>query len=83
MSYDLRDQRHLIDDQYRNASNDRYPDTLVVTEIEPLLRYLASGRARSAVDGERRSEIVAWAEAEIAAHGAIRITTDSGLFEAW
>jgi SAM-dependent methyltransferase len=56
----------------------RYPDTLVVTEAEPLLAYIRSYVTGLGDDLERavREQI----EAELAAHGALKITKDSGMF---
>jgi SAM-dependent methyltransferase len=61
----------------------RYEDTLVVTEAEPLIAYVRSGYAGSAVSGDPLTELTAFVRQELAAHGAIRITKDTGLFEAW
>jgi ubiquinone/menaquinone biosynthesis C-methylase UbiE len=61
----------------------RYPDALVVTEVEPLLHYVLSGRSSSVLAGEPIAEFTRAVEEEIARHGAIRITKDAGLFEAW
>lgn len=55
----------------------RYPDTLRVTEAEPLLSYVRSYAAELSTDTERalREQI----EAEIAAHGAFTITKATGM----
>ena len=60
----------------------RYEDALEVTEVEPLLAYLRSGRARNILTGERLGRLRALLEQELAARGAIHITKDSGLFVA-
>lgn len=72
-----------LDVRFERVTMDRYPDTLMVTEIEPLLLYIGSERARAILQDERRDLLIAWAEAQIAEQGAVRITTDSGLFQAW
>lgn len=56
----------------------RYPDGLRVTEAEPLLAYVRSQSAGLSGDQERvlREEI----QAELAAHGALNITKDCGMF---
>jgi SAM-dependent methyltransferase len=60
----------------------RKPNPLVVTEAEPLVAYVLSLTAESNRIGDRVEELTAWAQAELDAHGAIRITTDSGLIAA-
>ncbi len=60
----------------------RYEDGLLVTEVEPVLDYLRSGRAKDALTDERLQPLRALLEQELAAQGAIRITKDSGLFVA-
>jgi ubiquinone/menaquinone biosynthesis C-methylase UbiE len=61
----------------------RYDDALIVTEAEPLIAFLLSTRIASTLDDDARAELVGRVEQELAAHGAIHITKDSGLFEAW
>jgi ubiquinone/menaquinone biosynthesis C-methylase UbiE len=59
----------------------RYEDALVVTEAEPLLAYVWSGEAAS-MSPEQREAFARCVEQELALHGAIRISKDSGLLEA-
>lgn len=68
---------------FEQVSVERYDDVLRVPEVEPLLTYLASGGKRLALDEGGRRDFIRWAEAEIAAHGHVRITTSQGLFTAW
>ncbi len=58
----------------------RYEDALLVPEVEPLLIYLASGMAKAVTEGDRRQHVIDWAEAQVAATGAVRLSTDSGVF---
>lgn len=60
----------------------RYEDTLVVTEAEPLIAFAYSTRVAADLDAAERAAIVRHIDHELAAHGAIHITKDSGLFEA-
>ena len=60
----------------------RYEDGLVVTEARPLLAYILSGSARSALDVEQIHAAAAFIDHKIATKGAIRITKESGLFVA-
>jgi SAM-dependent methyltransferase len=57
----------------------RYPDTLIVTEAEPLLAYVRSYRA--GLDGDQERALREQIEAELAAHGAVHIGKDSGMFK--
>jgi ubiquinone/menaquinone biosynthesis C-methylase UbiE len=67
---------------FRKVTLERYPDSLVVTEAAPLMDYICSMRVRSRVTDEQVAALRAHLESEIAAHGEIRITKDSGLFVA-
>jgi ubiquinone/menaquinone biosynthesis C-methylase UbiE len=60
----------------------RYEDALVITEANPLIAYVLSTEAGSTLVGDRLTEFVGFVEQEIALHGAIHITKDSGIFEA-
>jgi ubiquinone/menaquinone biosynthesis C-methylase UbiE len=60
----------------------RYESALVVTEAEPLVAYVAS-MADTNLTGARRAEFTRVVEQRIAADGAIHITKDTGLFEAY
>jgi len=60
----------------------RYEDALLVSQVEPLLTYLESGMAKAVTVGDRRQRFTHWAEEQIAATGALRLSTDSGIFTA-
>jgi ubiquinone/menaquinone biosynthesis C-methylase UbiE len=60
-----------------------YPDSLVVTEAEPLIAYALSGRYQSVLAGERLAAFRQSVEQEITRQGAVTITKEIGLFEAW
>lgn len=60
----------------------RYEDALVVTEAQPLLDHILSGKAKPALASEKLQRLQALVEQEMSAHGAIHITKDAGLFEA-
>ncbi len=68
----------------RNAFSEvkleRYPDSLVITEAAPLMDYICSMRVRSRITDEQIAALRAHVENEIATHGEIRMTKDSGLF---
>ena len=59
----------------------RYEDSLVVTEVGPLVDYLLSGMTSDQL-GPRVAELTDRLERELASRGAIRITKDVGLFVA-
>jgi ubiquinone/menaquinone biosynthesis C-methylase UbiE len=59
---------------------ERYPDSLVITEAAPLMDYICSMRVRTRVSDEQIVALRAHVENEIATHGEIRMTKDSGLF---
>ena len=59
-----------------------YPDTLIVTEAEPLIAYALSGRYQAVPTGDRLAAFTRAVEEEIARHGAVTITKEIGLFEA-
>ena len=61
----------------------RYEDALVVTEPEPLIAYILSGRVGASLEGERVAEFAAFVQHELAQQGAFHVTKESGLFEAW
>jgi hypothetical protein len=56
----------------------RYEDWLAVTDVEPLVAYVASGFASLDEEAERR--LRTWVEDEIRQYGAVRIDKESGVF---
>src|SRR5205085_6350486 len=81
--FHLENGRDQLAPRFSTIALQRYDDALVVTEAEPLIPFLLSTRIASALDDDARVELVRRVEQELAAHGAIHITKDSGLFEAW
>ena len=65
---------------FSDVKLERYPDSLVVTEAAPLMDYICSMRVRSRISDEQIAALRRHLDDEIAAHGEIRITKDSGLF---
>src|SRR5262245_44342670 len=61
----------------------RYEDALVVAEAEPLIAYILSGRVGASLEGDRAKELAIFIQREFSEHGALHITKDAGLFEAW
>ncbi len=60
----------------------RYEDDLVITEAKPLVAYVLSGATESVL-ADKELEFVEFVEQELALHGAINVTKDYGLFEAF
>jgi SAM-dependent methyltransferase len=66
---------------FTDISLHRYEDAFVVTEPEPLVDYVLSGRVK--LDGEERAKFFRYVEKEMKRRGgAIRIGKESGIFEA-
>lgn len=53
-----------------------------MTEGGPLIDYILSGKAKAIFVGEKLRRLRDVVDQELAAHGAIFISKDSGLFEA-
>ena len=65
---------------FSDVKLERYPDSLLVTEAGPLMDYICSMRVRRRVTDEQVAALRAHVENQIAEHGEVRITKDSGLF---
>ena len=59
---------------------ERYPDSLAITEAAPLMDYICSMRVRTMITDEQIAALRTHVEKEIAAHGEIRMTKDTGMF---
>ncbi len=60
----------------------RYENTLVVTDVDPLIAYVQSMGNRPVLAGENLLKFRRILQDELTLHGAIRITDTSGMFEA-
>jgi hypothetical protein len=58
----------------------RYDDALIITEVAPLVAYYQSMGALAVLGASAAGDFTRFLEQELAAHGAIRITKDTGLF---
>jgi ubiquinone/menaquinone biosynthesis C-methylase UbiE len=65
---------------FTDVKLERYPDSLVITEAAPLMDYICSMRVRTRITDQQIAALRAHVENEIATHGEIRMTKDSGLF---
>jgi ubiquinone/menaquinone biosynthesis C-methylase UbiE len=78
--FNLENGREQLAPWFPSVTLHRYDDALRVTEVEPLIAYLRSGRHQSVLIGNRLAELIRSVEQEIAESGAIRITKASGMF---
>jgi ubiquinone/menaquinone biosynthesis C-methylase UbiE len=71
-----------LSEWFSHVTVHRQENALVVTEAEPLVAFVASF-AGDILAGARRAEFTRVVEQRIATDGAIHITKDTGLFEAY
>jgi len=81
--FDLENGRAQLAPWFPTITLHRYDDALVVPEAAPLIAYLLSMRAAPDLGDAERAAIAERVKRELATRGVIRITKDSGLFEAW
>jgi SAM-dependent methyltransferase len=67
---------------FHTVTRHDFADGLIVTEAEPLVAYVFSLLGSQGMGAERRAAFRDFIEAELAAHGPIQITKETGLFEA-
>jgi ubiquinone/menaquinone biosynthesis C-methylase UbiE len=65
---------------FSEVTLERYPDSLAITEAAPLMDYICSMRVRDRITDDQIAALRQHVESEIADHGEIRMTKDSGLF---
>lgn len=71
----------LMRTSFPNVNILKYPDSLVVTEAQPIIDYLNSSLVRArATRAEQLSALREYIVSEIAARGSIHITKDAGMF---
>ena len=59
----------------------RYPDSLHVTEVQPIIAFIRSSIHATELSEERLANIQLYLEKELKEKGKIYISKDSGLFE--
>ena len=64
---------------FRQVALHHYEDTLIVTEIDPLIAYFRSSQL---YNDKQLAETGHYLEAHMKEYGAIRVSTNSGIFEA-
>ena len=81
--FSLENGREQLAQWFAHVNVHRFEDALVVTEAELLLAYVLSGSAKAVLVGEKLAALTGYLHEELKRHGAILITKDSGMFEAW
>ena len=70
----------LMHASFPKVQLERYPDSLVITEAQPVMDYLNSTMLHSAAPEESKAALRRFLESEIAAHGSIKVSKDAGIF---
>jgi len=79
----LENGKNVLSNIYEEVTLSRYEDSLIVTEVEPLVRYVQSMMiGKSVISPNRFNEFTEFVTREIAIKGSITLTKDSGIFEA-
>ena len=81
--FNLDESRDELTALFNSVTIDRYSDTLIVPEAQPLMDYGLSSRFATALSRERGQTLHEFIERRLILHGPIRIGTDAGLFEAF
>jgi SAM-dependent methyltransferase len=78
LQFTLENGAAVLERWFAHVTLDRYPDSLVIPEREPLIAW-----GRAALLGDRLPAFVELVRHELADKGALHVTKDSGLFMAW
>ncbi len=78
-SFNLENGGTILVNHFSAVRLERYEDSLVVTDAELLTDYVLSTTSKS-VPAKTQENLLAFFKARISAHGAIRITKESGMF---
>jgi ubiquinone/menaquinone biosynthesis C-methylase UbiE len=79
----LENGKNVLSNNYMEVTLSRYLDRLIITEVEPLVRYVQSMMiGKSVLSPSKFNEFVEFVTREIAIKGSFTITKDSGIFEA-
>lgn len=80
-TFNLENGEALLSRDFSDINLVPYPDRLVVTEVEPLIRYIDSYQ-EGELEPDLRKRLESFLRKELAAKGAIEITKETGLFTA-
>jgi ubiquinone/menaquinone biosynthesis C-methylase UbiE len=79
-SFELDNGQAILQQFFPQVTLKRYPDSLVVTEVQPLIDYLLSaGNAAAQIVDAKLAELRQFIQHEIDVHGSIHIIKDSGV----
>ncbi len=81
-SFVLENGQAQIEPYFEDVRLSRYNDALEITEADPLIAYIMSGRAASLFSEREKAQFARSVEEELAQLGVVHITKDSGVFTA-
>ena len=80
-NFGLENGRNILKEYFREIEIRRYPDTLIVNQVQPLFEYIMSCHGNQMERlSNRMEEFKAFLQYKIQEKGAIHITKDAGLF---
>ncbi len=80
LRFGLENGGELIGASFPKVGLERYPDSLVITEAQPVMDYLNSTMLHSSAPEQSKAALRSFLDAEIAAHGSIKVSKDAGIF---
>ena len=78
-SFQLDNGVHILSEFFSYVELRRQENALEVTQVEPLVAYMLSGRGRSEIVGDKLTALHEFLQRELDQHGCIHITKDAGL----
>ena len=81
LSFSLENGERLLQQEFENIHLSIYPDSLMVDQVEPIIRYIQSYTNVEKFD-LRIEDLYEFLQNQITENGTIRISKDSGLFTA-
>lgn len=82
ISFTLENGLAQLEPYFSEVNIRRYPDGLKITEVEPVMAYIRSATNSDILSETALADLCSKLEAELKAEGMLRVTKDSGLFEA-
>jgi ubiquinone/menaquinone biosynthesis C-methylase UbiE len=83
-TFNLENGEEQITPYFPNVTRYNYENNLIVTEPEPVVAYLLSlSRNQQSSESDLREHIFKRTQDHITEHGALHLSGDMGLFEAW
>jgi len=81
--FSLHNGEQMLRMHFQHVHRHDYPDALHITDIEPLLAYIASTPVGQSLREDEWQALHTFLEDELTRHGLIRVEKESGLFAAW